>query len=213
MATVAVLAERVLRRLGVAVVPASQRPAISALMTIPIIAARALMLLAVTAADEDPTPLDLAIAVEKAVVVHEDLVAQGIVPWSEGAIPRSISDEYVRLTAMHLATTFGKTVDPAQQEIIEGRIRKHVMLLRAPALAEQALMDVHASLDARGKTRWSCFDIPDMADNPYVLLAANLLAPQFGMPSNPADDLRAMRELVQVISLPTNGETVRGVYY
>jgi hypothetical protein len=212
-ATVADLGARVLRRLGIAAVAAADRPSISATMTIPIVAVRALMLLGVIAADEDPSPPDLALGVEKAVVVHESLVAHGLVPWAETAIPRSVSDEYVRLTAMHLAPSFGKTVDPAMQEVIEGRIRRVALLIRAPDLAEQAVLDVHAALDARGKTRWTCFDIPDFVEAPYVLMAANLLAPQFGLPQDPAANVWAMRELAQVIALGSNDEPIRAEYF
>lgn len=215
-ATVADLGARVLRRLGIAAVAASDRPAPAAAIGVDEIAKRALILLGVSASDEDPAtkyPLDFAYARDKATALHESLVGQGLASWPASAIPLAVSEEMVRLTAMHLAPAFGKAADPAQLDAIEARIRRVSLLLTAPALAEQAVMDVHSNLDARGKARWSCQDIPDYAKNPYVLLAANLVAPQFGLKADPAAEVTAMRALAQVIALPSAGAPIRAEYF
>jgi len=215
-ATVADLGARVLRRLGIAAVAASARPPLTATLGIDDIAKRALILLAISASDEDPAakyPLDFAYARDKATALHDSLVGQGIASWLSSAIPLAVSEEMVRLTAMHMAPAFGKAADPAQLDAIEARIRRVSLLLTAPALAEQAVMDVHANLDARGQARWSVFDIPDYAENPYVLLAANLVAPQFGLKPDEAAEVRAMRALAQVVALPSTGQPVRADYF
>lgn len=213
MATVAELAVRVLRRLGVAAVAAGDRPAVGATVPAATIATRALIWLAVIAADETPATADQALAADKVAAIHDALVAQGLASWPLDAIPLSISEEMVRLAAMHLAPAFGKATDPAQQDAIEARIRRVSLLLNAQALAEQAVMDVHANLDARGKARWGVHDIPDFAEGPYILMAANLVAPQFGLPADPAADVRAMRDLAQVIALGAGPEPVRADYF
>lgn len=215
-ATVADLGARVLRRLGIAAVAASARPAQAAAVGVEEIAKRALIFLGVSASDEDPAtkyPLDFAYAREKVTALHDSLVGQGIASWPSSAIPLAVSEEMVRLTALHMAPAFGKAADPAQLDAIEARIRRVSLLLTAPAVAEQAVMDVHSNLDARGKARWSAFDIPDFAEGPYVLLAANLVAPQFGMKPDPADEVRAMRALAQVVALPSSGDRIRAEYF
>jgi hypothetical protein len=212
-ATIADLGARALRRLGVAAVAASDRPAAGATVPAATIATRALIWLAVIAADETPAAADQALAADKVAAIHDALVSQGIASWALDAIPLAVSEEMVRLTAMHLAPAFGKATDPAQQDAIEARIRRVSLLLNAQDFAEQAVMDVHANLDARGKTRWSMWDIPDFAEAPYILMAANLLAPLFGLPADPAADARAMRDLAQVIALGAGPEPIRAEYF
>jgi hypothetical protein len=213
MATIAQLAERVLRRLGVAVVPVADRPALVAVVSVAEIAQRALIALGVIAADEAATALDTALAQGRVAAVHDGLVAQGIVSWASSAIPQAVSDDYTLLAALHLASSFGKTADPTQEPVREAHIRRVSLLMTAPAVAEQALLDVHTSLDARGRTRWSVGSIPDFAEGPYTALAANIVAPTFGLPQDPNAEARAMRELVQATALPTSGETLRGTYF
>ena len=72
---------------------------------------------------------------------------------------------------------------------------------------------VHDALVARGLARWSTFDIPVAAEMPYEMLAANRLAPLFDKQADPNDDILASRTLMQIIALPTVGETVRVAYY
>jgi hypothetical protein len=213
MATVAALGARVLRRLGVAAVAAGDRPGQIAPVGVAAIALRALQWLSVVAADETPAAADLAYAETKTRALHDSLVAQGLVAWTADAIPAAVSEDMVRLVALHLAPAFGKTGDPAQLDAIESRIRRISLLATAPQVAEQAVMDVHAGLDARGVTRWSVFDIPDHVEGPYVVLAANLAAPQFGLPVDQAAEVRALRELAQVIALRSSGGHVRTEYF
>lgn len=211
--TVADLGARVLRRLGIAAVAAADRPALTVTVSVAEIALRALQWLGVVAADETPIAADAAIAQAKVQAVHDSLVGQGIVSWPSSAIPQAVSEDYVMLVALHLASTFGKPGDAAQEPAREAHIRRVSLLMQAPGIAEQAVMDVHANLDARGKARWSVFDIPDYAEAPYVMLAANLAAPAFGLPVDPAADVRAMRDLAQVVSLRSSGAHVRAEYF
>lgn len=209
MANMADLATRVLRRLGVATVAEADRPAQGAPVPAETIAREALQWLGVIANDEAPAQPDAAVAKERLLHLVDSLIAQGLVPWNVLSIPSAVAEDMARLTALHLAPAFGEAADPAQLDVIEARIRRISLLLTAPAVAEQAVMDVHAQLDARGKTRWSSFDVPDYAEASDVLMAANLVAPQFGLPVDPGADVRAMRDLAQVLALPSNGEPVR----
>lgn len=212
-ATVAQLGERALRRLGVAVVAVADRPAQAAPVPPETIATRALMLLGVIAADEAPPTLDQALALEKVRAVHDQLVGQGFVSWAIDAIPLAASEEMIRLTAMHLAPAFGKVADPVQQDVVETRIRRVSVVMGAPDLAAQAVLAVHMDLDARGKARWSVFDIWEAAEQPYVVLAANILAPEFGLPVDDRGELMARTRLAQLIALPTDGETFATEYF
>lgn len=212
-ATIAQLGERALRRLGVAIVPVADRPALSVIIPAATIATNALLALSVIASDETPGDQDQAFALSKVTAIHDSLVSQAIVSWPLDMIPQAASEEYMQLTALHLATAFGKQGDPAQQPVLEARIRKIALIMRAPDLATQAVLAVHNDLASRGKVRWTVFDLPVAAETPYVLLATNLLAPQFGDKANPADDMTAMRALAQIIALPTSGERVVAEYF
>lgn len=212
-ATAAVLGERALRRLGVAIVPVASRPALSGGISQTLIATRALLWLAVIAADETPATNDLNLAIAYVATTHDALIAQGIVTWAINAIPTAVADEYTMLTAMHLAPTFGRAADPTQQPVIEARVRKVSQIMAAPALATQRVLDIHRNLEARGKVRWSIQDLPPAAEDLYVILAAFQMAPEFGVHPTPGDDLIAMRGFAQIIALPSSGERVQTDYF
>jgi hypothetical protein len=210
---VADIAERALRRLGVAVVPVANRPPLAVTIPVATIATNALLWLAVIASDETPSASDQALAVAKVNAVHDSLVSQAFVSWTSGAIPQAMSEEYTLLTAMHLATAFGKAADPAQLPVFEGRVRKYQVVMDAPAAAQNAVMDVHNDLSMRGLVRWSSWDIPDSAADAYEMLAANQIAALFGM----QDDEKAGRaseiQLARMIALPTSGERTPAEYF
>ncbi len=212
-ATIATLGESALRRLGVAVVPVADRPALSVTVPAATIATNALIELGVIAADETPSTADAALALAKANAVHDSLVANANVSWDRDAVPQAVSEEYAKLTALFTASSYGKQADPAQLGMLEGRVRKFSLIQRAPALATAEVRGVHNDLAMRGLVRWTSQDIPDAVGDAYVMLAANLLAPQFGAQPNPRDDQAAMRALAQYIALPTSGERVRADYY
>lgn len=211
--TIAQLGEQALRRLGVAVVPVADRPGLAVVIPAATVATNALLALSVIAADEVPSALDQALALAKVTAIHDSLVSQGFVSWGLDAIPQAASEEYMQLTALHLATSFGKSGDPSQQPVIEARIRKIAVIMGAPALATGAVLSVHQDLAARGKARFTVFDIPPAFEDPYTFLAANQLAPLFGMKANPADDVTANQAIDRYISLPSSGERVRAEYF
>jgi hypothetical protein len=212
-ASVAEIGERALRRLGVAVVPVADRPALSVTIPVATIATNALIWLGVIAADEVPASLDQALAVSKVQAVHDSLVSQAFVSWATSAIPQAVSEEYVLLTSMHLATSFGKAADPAQLPVFEGRIRKYQVVRDAPDAANNAVMDIHNDLVMRGIARWTSWDIPDSAADAYERLAANQMAPLFGGQADPQAAALAERQLLRMVSLPSSGERVPAEYF
>ncbi len=213
MTTPATLGEQALRQLGVAVVPVADRPALAAPIAPATIATTALTALGVIAADETPSAEDAALALSRVSAAHDALVAQGAVSWTLNAIPAGVSDDYAILAALHLASSFGKQADPARQAQIEARVRKVAMVMRAPAEAEAAVLDVHNELAATGRVRWSSADIPRPAEQAYVTLAANVLAPSFAAKPDQQAEVLARRLLAQLIALPSSGERVTAEFF
>lgn len=213
MTTAAALGERVLRRLGVAVVPVASRPSLSTTTTVTVIGNDALIELGVIASDETAASADTTLATSKANSVHDALVSQGVVSWASTAIPQYVAEEYRKLTAIVMASSFGKQADPAQWPVIEARIRKATLIQRAPDLATEAVTAVHADLVASGQARWTLADIPLAAEQPYVLLAAFKLAPEFSVQPQPADVSLAEKALARLISVPSSGERTMALYF
>ena len=212
-ASIAQLGERALRRLGVAIVPEDQRPALAMIVAPATIATNMLVELGVIASDETPIASDQALALAKVNAVHDSMVAQAFVRWSVNAIPQAVSEEYTKLAALFAASSFGKQGDPQMLPVLEQRVRKVAMVMQAPDEAFDAVMAVHQHLTATGFARWSVFDLPESAELPYVLLAANRLAPSFGAQANPADDVMAARALAQIVALESSGVPVRVEYF
>ncbi len=212
-ATIADLAEQTLRRLNVAVVALADRPALTVVVPVATIATNALVELGIIASDETPSPTDAALALAKANAVHDSLAANANVSWIADQVPQGVSEEYAKLTALVMASSFGKTADPAQLPVLEARVRKFSLVQRAPALATDAVQGVHNDLAMRGLVRWSAQDIPDAVGDCYVFLAADALGPLFGVQTSPRDAIAAMMSIARYIALPTSGERIRADYY
>ena len=75
-------------------------------------------------------------------------------------IPQAVTDDYVALTMIKLAPVFEIKADPTGIPAMEARIRHFSLVQRAPDLATEAVMAVHADLGARGKLRWTEFGYP-----------------------------------------------------
>ena len=109
--------------------------------------------------------------------IHDKLVGSAHVSWAASAIPQAVSNDYVALAMIKLAPVFKIKADPSGVPVLEARVRHFSLVQRAPALATEAVMAVHADLGARGKLRWTVWDIPQAAEQPMVLLAAFRLGP------------------------------------
>ena len=212
--SVSTLAERALRRLNVTVVPLDDRPTRTEMIPVATIATMALVELGIIASDEAPIPSDQALAVDKVASVHAALDAQGMVWWDGTAVPRAFTEEFVKLAAAQMASSFGKAVDPAVVAMLEGRIRRGAMVIASHDIAVEAVMAVHTDLVAKGIARWSSNDIPEMAALPYEMLAAYDLAPKFPpAEQDKAEVAQAMSSLFKITALPTSGERVVAEYF
>jgi hypothetical protein len=210
---VSTIAQQALRLLGVRVVPLDDSPTLTEMVPVATIATMALVELGVIASDETPIPSDQALALDKVASVHAALDAQGVVWWDGTAVPRAFVEEFVKLAAGQMATSFGKASDPAALALLEARVRKGAMVLSADDNAVQAVMDVHNDLAMRGIARWSSQDIPDAVGNSYVVLAADALAPLFERKTDPKDSAMAMVAIFRYVALPTSGERVVVEYF
>jgi hypothetical protein len=203
-----------LRRLNVTVVPLDDRPTMTEMVPVATIATMALVELGVIASDESPSPTDQALALDKVASVHAALDAQAMVWWDATAVPRAFVEEYTKLAAAQMASSFGKVVDPANVALFEGRVRRGAMGIASHDIAVEGVMAVHTDLVGKGIARWSSNDIPEMAAMPYEMLAAYELAPKFPpAEQKPADVVQAMRTLFTITALPSSGERMVAEYF
>ena len=211
--SIATIAQKALRRLGVRIVPLDDSPVLTEMVSFDTIATAALVELGVIASDETPIMSDQALMLDKVASVHAALDAQGVVWWVAGSVPRAFVEDYTKLTAAQAASSFGKAVDPAIVTMLEGRIRKGVMVLSADDNAQQAVQAVHDDLVMRGIARWSSLDIPRPVADAMAVLTADSLAPLFGMQTDPNDATGAMIAIYRYVALPSSGEQIAVAYF
>jgi hypothetical protein len=87
------------------------------------------------------------------------------------------------------------------------------MVLSADDNAQQAVQAVHDDLVMRGCARWTTWDIPEAVGDAYAVLAADRLAPLFGMDTDAKDTALAMVAIYRYVALPSSGETVVAAYF
>lgn len=153
-------------------------------------------------------------AVDKVQAVQNEVNALGLVTWTSDAIPAAVVDPLAALAVLQMGPEFGKEFDPKMWEFNLNRIR--MVSMGGPAgqaLAEQKIKAVHYSLEARGRARWSLYDVPSWAEEPIVLMAAVLLAPECGVKADPNWAVGAEMDLMRIISLPSNREPVQVAYF
>ena len=211
--SIATIAQKALRRLGVRVVPLDDSPTLTEMVSFATIATAALVELGVIASDETPIPSDQALMLDKVASVHAALDAQGVVWWAVGSVPRAFTEEYVKLVALFAATSFGKPSSPQEVALLEGRIRKGAMVLSADDNAQQAVQAVHDDLVMRGIARWTSLDIPDVVGEQYAIMAADRLAPLFDEGPDPNGTPAAMAALYRYVALPSSGNVVATAYF
>ena len=211
--SIGTIAQKALRTLGVRVVPLDDSPTLTEMVPSATIATAALVELGVIASDETPSGTDQALLVDKVASVHAALDAQGVVWWTGDAVPRAFTEEYTKLAASMAASSFGKTADPQIVAMLEARVRKGAMVLSSDDNAQQAVQAVHDDLAMRGIVRWTTWDIPDAVGEAYVTLAADRLAPLFGVQTDPNDTRAAEVAIYRYVALPTSGEVVAAAYF
>lgn len=145
---------------------------------------------------------------------HQALNAMGLVTWGTDAIPESVASHYALMAGVRLAPAVGKPADETGYSAGVALVRRVVM--SGPigqAIAEQKVASAHNSLAARGLTRWTSHDIPLYAEEPYVMMAAELLAPDVGQPPMPGLWKAGENEIRRVVAMPSARKSVRMVAY
>jgi hypothetical protein len=182
--TVTELAARALQAMDIPV-PASAWPTAGGTVSYTAVAREALIRLGVIASDETPLTADTTLAETVAQAVHETLARRGLVTWTPSTIPAGVMHDYVLLTALQLATSFGKQGDPAQRQVIEARVGVSSLVQRAQALAEARVAAIYAGLSGAGMASYGPNAIPASVSEPYVSLLMIDLAPIFGKQADP----------------------------
>jgi hypothetical protein len=150
----------------------------------------------------------------KVLAVQGELNDLGLIEWDAEHIPASLADAVAAMAAMQMGPEFGRAFDPKLYGFHEDRVRRVSMGGPAgQALAAQKVVAVHASLAARGRVRWTLYDLPSYAEEPYVFMAAALLAPECDVKADPDWPEMAERELMRIVSLESGGEPVRTAYF
>lgn len=145
---------------------------------------------------------------------HQTLNALGYVTWTLSAIPESAATHYATMAASRMAPAIGKPADDAGYASAVALMRQFAMAgATGQAMAEEKVRAAHASLDARGLTRWTLADIPDYAEEPLVMMAAELLAPEVGQSPLPGLYLAGEREIRRVVAMPSSGTPVQATYF
>jgi hypothetical protein len=153
-------------------------------------------------------------AADKVAAVQNELNALGLVTWDDNSIPASLADAIAAMATMQMGPEFGREFDPKAWAFHEDRVRRVAMGGPAgQALAEQKIRAVHYSLDARGRTRWNLASVPEYVEEPYVLMAATLLAPECGVKADPNWYAAGEMDLMRIVSLPSQREPVQADYF
>lgn len=153
-------------------------------------------------------------AAQRVAAVHEELNASSLVTWGVDAIPAAAADAYAAMAAAIMAPEFGKPFDAQAYALNGARVRRIAMGGPAgQALAEQKVKAVHASQAAARRTRWTLHDLPVAAEEPYVLMAAYLLAPEVDAKADPAWWAQGEADLCRLVALPSDGRPVSVDYF
>ena len=178
--SIATIAQKSLRRLGVRVVPLDDSPTLTEMVPFDTIATKALVELGVNASDETPSAADQALMLDKVASVHAALDAQGIVWWSVGSVPRAFCEESHQVDGLgggYQLRQAGRA--PGVWSCWNRASTRVPMVLSADDNAQQAVQAIHDDLVMRGIARWSSLDIPDVVGEQYAIIAADRLAPLF----------------------------------
>jgi len=155
-----------------------------------------------------------ALAEAEVTAAHQTLNGLGYVSWAITAVPESVASHYATMTAVRLAPAFGRAASEDVYANAVGLVRRIIMSgATGQAMAEEKIRAAHASLDARGLTRWTLTTVPDYVEEPLVMIAAEMLAPEVGQPAMPGLALAGEREIRRVIALPTAGGAVKAAYF
>lgn len=145
---------------------------------------------------------------------HQALNSLGLVPWATTAIPAAASSHYAVMAAAKLAPAFGKAGDDKAYGDAVALVRQFAMSgATGQAIAAEKVRAAHRLMEAKGLTRWTLADLPPYAEEPLVMVAAEMLAPDVGQPIPAGLAAAGEREIRKMIALPSARAAVQAVYY
>lgn len=145
---------------------------------------------------------------------HQALNSLGLVTWTTSAIPAACASHYAVMAAAKMAPAYGKPGDDAAYAGAIALVRQFAMAgATGQAMAAEKVRAAHRSLEAKGLTRWTLADLPGFAEEPLVMVAAEMLAPEVGQPALPGMAAAGEREMRKLIALPSSGAPVRIMAY
>jgi hypothetical protein len=145
---------------------------------------------------------------------HQTLNAMGFVTWTTAAIPEGAAEHYAIMAAAQLAPVYGKPRDDAAYASAIAMVRRFVYSgATGQSIAEAKVRAAYGSLAARGLSRWTLASIPEEAEEPIVMMAAALLAPDIGEPVPPGMYQAGETEIRRITALGTSRTAVVPEYY
>lgn len=147
----------------------------------------ALIELGVIAPDEIASSYDATQATVALQSVHHSLSVHGIALWGINSIPTAYAEDYTKLTAAMLASSFGKAVDTQAVAFLESRVRTGAIAQTAnQTWMMERVNAVHHSLEAQGLASWGVNAIPLAFRQEYTQLTVAMASATFGKPADPA---------------------------
>lgn len=217
--TIDTLGQRVLRRLGLSLVPGAERDTLGAVVTLSEVARQALQVvgvnqapttanvgsvaqndlalrvlrrLGVVASDELPTADDLAVATDKVRDANQMASAMGVGSWTLDAIPEYAAEQIELMAANLAAATYGRSGDPALNATLLAEMRAMALGgTRGQQIAERKAAQAFAMVVSAGVADWASDMTPGYMAPALVQLTANLLAPVYGKEAASPDAILA----------------------
>lgn len=145
---------------------------------------------------------------------HQTLNAMGFVTWTTSAIPEAAAEHYAIMAAAQLAPVYGKPRDDTAYASAIAMVRRFAYSgATGQSIAEGKVRAAYGSLAARGLSRWTLASIPEEAEEPIVMMAAALLAPDIGEPVPQGAYQAGEAEIRRITALGTSRSGVVAEYY
>jgi hypothetical protein len=145
---------------------------------------------------------------------HQTLNSMGFVTWATSAIPEGAAEHYAIMAAAQLAPVYGKPRDDTAYASAIAMVRRFAYSgATGQSIAEAKVRAAYGSLAARGLSRWTLASIPEEAEEPIVMMAAALLAPDIGEPAPPGIYQAGEAEIRRITALGTSRTGVVAEYY
>lgn len=155
-----------------------------------------------------------ALAAAEVTAAHQTLNSLGLVSWDTSAIPEACSSHYATMAAARLGPVFGRPGDEVAYANAIALVRRFAMSgEQGQDIAAEKVRAANRLLEAKGLTRWTLADLPAYAEEPLVMIAAEMLAPDVGQPPMPGLAASAEAMIRKMIALPSSRSTVAAVYF